>query len=45
MTQDKMASRLAITGTREYMHINGELSKVEISPTGLGHREVRIAGL
>jgi hypothetical protein len=46
VTQDKLASQLAtITGTREYMHVNGEISKVEISPTGLGYREIRIAGL
>jgi hypothetical protein len=34
-----------IIGSREYMHATGELSKVEVTPTGLGYGEVRIAGL
>jgi hypothetical protein len=48
VSQEKMSSHLStVIGTREYLHtrINGEISKVEISPTGLGYREVRIAGL
>jgi hypothetical protein len=41
-----MAKHLsAILGTREYMHTSGELSKVIVSTTGVGHREIRIAGL
>jgi hypothetical protein len=46
VSQEKLSSHLStIIGTREYMHNNREISKVEVSPTGLGYREVRIAGL
>jgi hypothetical protein len=31
-----------ILGTHEYLHNNGELSKVIVTPTGIGFREVRI---
>jgi hypothetical protein len=41
-----MAIHLSATiGTCEYLHNNGELSKVLVAPTGIGYREVRIAGL
>jgi hypothetical protein len=46
VSQEKMSSHLStIKGTREYLHINGEISKVEISPTRLRYREVWITGL
>jgi hypothetical protein len=43
---DHMAPHLpTIVGSREYLHTNGALSKVLVAPTGIGYREVRIAGL
>jgi hypothetical protein len=46
MSNERMTTHLpTIIGSREYLHDNGELSKVEITPTELGYREVRIAGL
>jgi hypothetical protein len=43
---ERMAPHLpTIIGTREYLHNNGELSKVLVTPTGIGYRDVRIAGL
>jgi hypothetical protein len=34
-----------IQGSHEYKHANREMSLVEVSPTGLGYRSVRVAGL
>jgi hypothetical protein len=43
---DRMAKHLPDTlGTREYLHTSGELSKVIVSTSGIGYREIRIAGL
>jgi hypothetical protein len=43
---DHMATHLPDTlGTREYLHTSGELSKVIVSTSGIGYREIRIAGL
>jgi hypothetical protein len=43
---ERMSTHLpTILGTLEYLINNGELSKVIVTPTGIGFREVRIAGL
>jgi hypothetical protein len=34
-----------IIGQHEYKHTNGELSTVQVSQTGIGHRLKRVAGL
>jgi hypothetical protein len=45
ISNDRMATHLpTIIGSREYRRDNGEPSKVEITPTDLGYREIRIAG-
>jgi hypothetical protein len=43
---ERMSTHLpTILGKREYLRNNGELSKVIVTPTGIGFRVVRIAGL
>jgi hypothetical protein len=43
---ERMSNHLpTILGTREYLHNNGELSNVIVTPTCIGFREVRIASL
>jgi ABC-type sulfate transport system substrate-binding protein len=34
-----------IIGQDEYKHKNGELSTIQESQTGIGHRSIRVAGL
>jgi hypothetical protein len=44
VSNEKMSAHLPhIIGSREYLYTSGEVSKVEVTPTGLGYREVRIA--
>jgi hypothetical protein len=46
VSAERMSTHLpTILGKREYLHNNGELSKLIVTPTGIGFREVRIAGL
>jgi hypothetical protein len=42
LMQDNLKST---TGQAEYLHTNGEISKVRIEAVGLGMRKVRIANL
>jgi hypothetical protein len=43
---ERMAPHLpSILGAREYIHTNGELSRVIVTQTGIGFRDMRIAGL
>jgi hypothetical protein len=44
-TPDKMTEYLQILQVHEYRHDTGEVTQVQVSPIGLGHRTVRVASL